>query len=249
MYRQPSQRIGVLRRLVAAAANALPGQCAVCRRWPAAPVCEACIGRFAQPQARCRRCALPLAAGLAECGRCLAEPPPLDACHAAVSYQFPWSALIARYKFNGQPGWAHSFATLMRSAPWVEPALDEADWVLPMPLARERLAERGFNQALLLARALAPQKTHAQLLHRVRHTSAQAGLDRASRLGNVKDAFAVDPLQADAVRGRKVLLVDDVMTSGASLHAAALTLRHAGAARVTAVVLARTEEGHWGTPQ
>lgn len=231
----------MIRGLIDRFAAALPGQCAVCRGWPAQPVCEACVGRFAQPQARCRRCALPVAAGVAECGRCLATPPPLDACHAAVAYEFPWSGLIVQYKFNGQPGWARSFAMLMRSAPWIEPALEEAELVVPMPLSRERLAERGFNQALLLARALAPRKTVAGLLLRVRHTAAQAGLDRADRLGNVKGAFAVDPLPTTGVRGRKVVLVDDVMTSGASLHAAAQALRQAGAARITAVVLARTE--------
>jgi ComF family protein len=232
----------VLRRLTDRLAAALPGQCAVCRAWPAQPVCEACVARFAQPQARCRRCALPVPAGVAECGHCVGAPPPLDGCHAAVSYEFPWPALIAQYKFHGQAGWARSFATLMRSAPWVEPALDEADLVLPMPLSRARLAERGFNQALLLARALAPRKTVPGLLLRVRHTAAQAGLDRADRLGNVEGVFAVDPLPATSVRGRSVVLVDDVMTSGASLHAAAQTLRQAGAARITAVVLARTSD-------
>jgi ComF family protein len=232
----------VLRRLTDRLAAALPGQCAVCRAWPAQPVCEACVARFAQPQARCRRCALPVPAGVAECGHCVGAPPPLDGCHAAVSYEFPWPALIAQYKFHGQAGWARSFATLMRSAPWVEPALDEADLVLPMPLSRARLAERGFNQALLLARALAPRKTVPGLLLRVRHTAAQAGLDRADRLGNVEGVFAVDPLPATSVRGHSVVLVDDVMTSGASLHAAAQALRQAGAARITAVVLARTSD-------
>lgn len=231
----------MLRGLIERWAAAVPGQCAVCRAWPAQPVCEGCAARFAQPRARCRRCALPVAAGVEVCGHCLRAPPPLDACHAAVSYEFPWSALIVQYKFNGQAGWARSFASLMRSTPWVDPALDEADLVLPMPLSRERLAERGFNQALLLARALAADKTRADLLLRVRHTAAQASLDRQDRLGNVRGAFAVDPLAAPGVRGRRVVLVDDVMTSGASLFTAAESLRQAGAARVTALVMARTE--------
>jgi len=220
----------------------VPGQCAVCRAWPAQPVCEPCVARFAQPRPRCRRCALPLAQGVAECGRCIAEPPPLDACHAALSYEYPWSALIAQYKFAGLPGWAVTFATLMRSAPWVEPALEEADLVLPMPLSRERLVERGFNQALVLARALAPVKAETGLLLRVRHTHAQSELDRKARLQNVKGAFAVEPLRHAAVRGKHVALVDDVMTSGASLFTAAQALREAGATRVTALVLARTDE-------
>ena len=171
-------------------------------------------------------------------------PPPLDACHAAVSYEYPWSTLIAQYKFGGQAGWAHSFALLMRSAPWVEPALEESDLVLPLPLSRERLAQRGFNQALVLARALAPHKAEAALLLRIRHTPAQMELDRAARLANVAGAFAVEPLRADRLKGRRVVLVDDVMTSGASICSAAQVLRQAGASRVTALVLARTDEPH-----
>jgi ComF family protein len=231
-----------MRHLIEGLAAALPGQCAVCHAWPARPLCEACVARFAQP--RCRRCAIPVGAGIDECGRCLAAPPPLDACHAAVSYEFPWSALIAHYKFNGQAGWARGFATLMRSAPWVEPALEEADVVVPMPLSGRRLAERGFNQALLLARSLAPAKTDARLLLRVRHTAAQAELGLKQRLDNLKDAFAAEPLRASQLRGKHVVVIDDVMTSGASLFTAAEALRQAGAGRVTALVLARTDGGH-----
>jgi len=132
-------------------------------------------------------------------------------------------------------------ALLMRSAPWVEPALDAADLVLPMPLSRQRLQERGFNQALLLARALAPTKTRAQLLLRVQDTPAQSSLSRAQRLRNVQHAFAVDPLRQTSIREKRVVLVDDVMTSGATLAAAARSLRRAGAAHIAAVVFARAE--------
>ncbi len=226
----------------------LPAQCSVCRAWPARPLCDACVARFAQPRPRCTRCAITIdhggsaSAGGNVCGRCLREPPPLDACHTAVAYDFPWSALIAQYKFHGQAGWARAFGTLMRSAPWIEPELETCDVVLPMPLARERLAERGFNQAHLLARRIAPRKTDATLLLRVRHAPAQAALDLKSRLANVKDVFALDPLRAHAARGKRIVLVDDVMTSGASLFAAARLLRQAGAARVAGIVLARTDE-------
>ena len=158
-----------------------------------------------------------------------------------MGYEYPWSALIAQFKFHGQPGWARTFATLMRSAPWVEPALDRADVVLPMPLAAARLAERGFNQALLLARLLAPDKTRPDLLLKVRHTAAQAGLDRKDRLANVAGAFAVDPLLASQLRGARTVLVDDVMTSGASLSSAAAVLRRAGAGHIAALVIARTD--------
>jgi len=232
----------MFRKLFERTWDALPAQCAVCRRWPARTLCDACVARFAQPVPRCATCALPVMPGVVRCGACLREPPALDGCIAAVAWSFPWSSAIASYKFAGQPGWAATWATLLRSAPWAEPVLDAADCVLPMPLSVQRLRERGFNQALEIARRLAPAKTDALTLVRIRDTAPQRALDRASRLLNVRGAFAVEPARAARVKGRHMLLVDDVMTSGASLHAAAVALRQAGAARVCALVLARTGE-------
>lgn len=219
----------------------LPGQCAVCHDWPARPVCDACVVRFAPPTRRCRRCALPVTADAACCAECLRRPPPLDACVAACAYVWPWSECIAQFKFQGEAGWAGTLATLMRNAPGADSALGACGLVLPMPLAPARLSERGFNQALALARKLAPDRTDATLLLRTRETPPQSGLARAERLRNLRGAFALEPLRATEVRGRQVLLVDDVMTSGASLFAAAEVLRTAGAAQVAALVFARTD--------
>ncbi len=171
----------------------------------------------------------------------MVKPPPLDACLAAVPYAYPWSTLVADFKFHQRPGWAASFAALLRAAPWVEPALDSADLLLPMPLSKERLRERGYNQAHVLACALDTPKVAHGVLLRVRDTAPQRTLPRSARLKAVQDAFAVDPLQSHRVKNKRVVLLDDVMTSGASLHAAALVLRSAGAAHITALVLARTE--------
>ncbi len=230
----------MLRALLDRVSTALPSQCAVCHAWPAQPLCEACVARFAQPQPRCRSCALPVPAGVAQCGACIRETPPLDLCLAAVPYEYPWSGLVARYKFGAHPGWSQALALLMRSTPWAEPALEAADLLLPVPLSRERLRQRGFNQALELARQLAPAKTAADVLLRLRDTPAQSSLPRAARLRNVRDAFGVAPGRARDIQGRRLLLVDDVMTSGASLYTAARALREAGAAHITALVLART---------
>lgn len=228
-------------RLLPGAADALPGQCAVCRAWPAAPLCEACVVQFAQPHLRCGTCAIPLASPIGQCGACVRQPPPLDTCVAAVHYAFPWSALLIEFKFHGNPGWAAALATLMRSAPWVEPALDQATLVLPMPLSRQRLRERGFNQSLELARRLAPGKVDTGILLRTQHTTPQSALGRAERLRNVQYAFAVEPGRAHALNAARVVLVDDVMTSGATLFAAARTLREAGAQHITGLVLARAD--------
>jgi ComF family protein len=219
----------------------LPSQCEVCRAWPADAVCEACVQRFAQPQARCQTCAVLTPPGVAQCGACLTSPPRLDLCLAAVSYAYPWSDLIVSCKFHGRPGLTSSLALLLRSTPWVEPALERADLLVPMPLSPQRLRQRGFNQALVLARQLAPDKTAHDLLLRIKDSPPQSQLKRAERLRSVMGAFAVDPLRTDRVKGRRVVLVDDVMTSGASLAAAATALRAAGAAHITGLVIARTE--------
>lgn len=228
----------------------LPSQCAVCHAWPSQPLCEACIARFAQPLPRCRTCAIALAplpsepvrsADRRQCGRCLREPPPLQACLAAVSYGYPWAQVLAQFKFRARPGWAHGLATLLHSTPWVDPALEQADWVVPLPLSPTRLRERGFNQSLQLARALAPARARSDLLLRVRDTPAQHALPRAQRLANVRGAFAAEPLATQQVQGAHIVVVDDIMTTGATLFAAARALRDAGAAQVTGLVVARTE--------
>ena len=124
-------------------------------------------------------------------------------------------------------------------------AAPRAQLVLPVPLSTPRLAERGYNQAWELTRSLQGQSSCAAiadsaLLLRTRHTRPQSELKRSERHDNVKGAFALEPLRATHVAGRRVMLVDDVMTSGASLLAAATALRQAGAAEVSAIVLART---------
>jgi ComF family protein len=161
---------------------------------------------------------------------------------AAVSYTFPWTGCIARFKFQADPSLARALAHLMRHAPWVEPALDAATLVVPMPLSPTRLRERGFNQALELARHLAPHKTHAHTLLRRGDSAHQVGASRQERLDHVRDAFWVAPERVSAVRGQRVVLVDDVMTTGASMNEAARALRVAGAVHITGLVLARTEE-------
>ena len=219
----------------------LPSQCAICKAWPAQPVCETCISAFAQPAHRCLTCALDIPVGIERCGACLLHAPPWQVGLAAVSYQWPWAEVVAQFKYRAQPGWASTLASLMHSAPGVDDALAQAQWVLPMPLSPERLAQRGFNQSLLLARHLSPAKTRYNVLLRIRDTPAQRTLPRSERLRNLQGAFAIDPTQAAALRGQSVVLVDDVMTTGASLHMAALALRAAGVVHLTTVVFARTE--------
>ena len=245
------------RRFLTTAGPLLPSRCEVCRSWPAEPVCQPCTARFAAPLPRCQHCAIPLPLDMSlglrtrpgVCMDCIVERPPLDHAFAAVTYAYPWSGLVGRYKFGEQPGWAPIFAALLLQTPGVMKsmaALDPADWIVPMPLSAQRLQTRGFNQAWQLATALAGQsrslaRADARLLLRVKDTRPQSQLKRAERLTNVKGAFLVDPLRSAEVIGRRVMLVDDVITSGASLFTAASALKQAGAAHVTAMVFARTD--------
>lgn len=219
-----------------------PASCAICRAWPSQSLCETCVGRFASPVPRCLRCALPVPAGVHCCGSCLRQPPACARSLAAVDYGWPWADLIADFKFRGRAAWARHFATLMLAADGMQDLLQAADLVAGLPLSRERLAQRGYNQSLLLARALCPDKFHPSLLVRCVDSPAQHSLSRRERLLNLQGSLAPEPAHARLLRGRHVVLVDDVMTTGATLQAAAETLLQAGAACVSAAVLARTPQ-------
>lgn len=214
-------------------------------------MCDACLSRFAPVRSRCPGCALawtPVPGGPERCPDCLAHPLPLEACFAGLDYAYPWGTLLAQFKFQQQTGWNTFFAMQMLRQPGVCERLAELgadDWLLPMPLSAERLAERGFNQAWELAQAVhrhssCAARAHARVLLRVRDTPPQSRLDRKERLQNLKDAFVVDPLLATRLAGRHVLLIDDVMTTGASLASAAQALKEAGARSVTGLVAGRT---------
>ena len=221
--------------------RAWPSQCLICHAWPARTLCADCVGRFAAPTRRCDACALPVPAGVTRCGACLREPPPFDRCRVAVAYAWPWAGCVARFKFQQDPGLAPALAELLAAAPDVADELAQAALVLPMPLSAERLAERGYNPAQLLAERLAPGRTRPDLLLRVRHGTPQRGLTRAERLRNVRGAFAIDARHAAVLQSQRVVLIDDVMTTGASLAEAARALRTAGVAHITALAFARTD--------
>jgi ComF family protein len=164
----------------------------------------------------------------------------LDACCVALSYTWPWPQLITQFKFYKDAAWARHFALLMKSAPFAEDALLKAHVLIPIPLSKERLSQRGFNQSLILAQHLSRHQTQSQTLLRLKNTAPQSSLKRSQRLTNLTGAFAVAPLMAAALRGKNILLIDDVMTSGATLNLAASVLKQAGAAHVGALVLAKT---------
>jgi len=170
------------------------------------------------------------------------DPPPFQRCVCALDYAFPWDGLITDFKFNARVELARPLASQLLQAVRHASA-DQSELLLPVPLSRGRLAERGYNQAWEIARHVARSlgaPASASVLERPVETAHQADLPLAQRLLNLRGAFFVHPRRRDAIAHRHVALVDDVMTSGATLREAAATLLRAGASRVDAWVLART---------
>lgn len=210
--------------------------CQLCGARAADCLCVDCVRDLPiRHAAGCPSCAVEGTGGQ-RCGACLSDPPAFDRTVAAFHYAFPLDRLLQSYKFNQNLALTAFFAdALKRSVEAVEP---RPDTLIAIPLSRARLAERGFNQSALLAerlgRALGIEYAAHELL-KVRDTPPQSGLARAARLKNVRGAFDC----AQPLGGKHVALVDDVMTTGATLSEAARVLKKAGAASVSAWVLAR----------
>jgi ComF family protein len=227
---------------------ALPNLCALCGNLSHKTLCDGCDEAYwNEGRLRCTVCAVPLSArrrvahAQYRCANCVAEPPPFDATFALADYRAPLDSLAVGLKFRARLMLAGEFA--QRLARLAQDAWqDETDWpdvIAPVPLARQRLVERGYNQAWQIARPLARAlrvRGDVTLLQRVIHTAPQSRLDLDARRLNVGRAFRAAP----AVQGLHVGIVDDVMTTGATLEALARTLKAAGARRVTNFVALRT---------
>ncbi|MBL0121444.1 MAG: ComF family protein [Betaproteobacteria bacterium] len=190
----------------------------------------------------CPRCAAQSSTGQL-CGACLAEAPLFDETVAAFGYAFPLDRLLQSYKFNENLSLTAVFSAALRASVrrhLLQPGAALPDRVIALPLARRRLAERGFNQSALLAESVAKDLGIAyapQGLLKVRDTPPQAGLDRAARLKNMRGAFDC----GESLTGLRIAIVDDVMTTGATLSEAAKVLKKAGASYVSAWVVARAD--------
>ena len=210
------------------------GSCFLCRgaaRGILCPACDADLPRLAGTL--CPRCALP-SPGAALCGRCLADAPHYDATVAALAYRFPADTLVHALKFRSQLALAPLMGDLL-----IEAIRERIDLVVPVPLSRERLRERGYNQAAEIARHVARERRarlELTVVARERNTRAQADLPWSDRARNVRGAFRCER----SLDGAAIAVVDDVMTTGATLDELAATLKRAGAARVVNWVVART---------
>ncbi len=213
----------------------LPQSCQLCGAEDGtSPFCSPCLADLPWlPRNRCAVCALPLASG-AVCGACLEQPPRFDRVEAVFAYRFPVDALIRAYKYGGRLALARGLGELLAQS-----VARDADAIVAMPLAPERLAGRGFNQAHEIARVVAAQ-TGIPLLtsacRKVVDTPPQAALPWQERAKNVRRAFVCDA----ELKGTRIAVVDDVLTTGATLNELARVLRKAGAASVAGWVVART---------
>ncbi|MEI7429871.1 MAG: ComF family protein [Betaproteobacteria bacterium] len=197
-------------------------------------LCNACAADLPLlPQSSCPRCAQPAPGGQI-CGRCLSKTPHFDAAMAAFLYNFPLDKLIQSFKYGQRIAVGAYFGRQL--AKLTQPLA--ADLIIPMPLHTERLRERGFNQALELARPVS-EKWRIPIdytsCQRIRNTTSQADLHWRERVKNVRGAFHCT---AD-FSGKRIVLIDDVMTTGASLDECARTLKLHGAAEITVLVVAR----------
>lgn len=226
---------------------ALPSLCAVCRSWNTHAVCTSCLHHMGPLVQRCPSCALPLAPGLDLCAHCTEYGhSPLTQAHARVDYQWPWTHWVQQWKFHQHSAWSAEWVRLMMQDASLVQTLKSAQVWIPIPLTPERLAERGFNQSWELIKHLhphAPQSRllpHALLRHKTQRLQHQ--LSRTERLSHAQHAVSLNPKAVAQLQGQRVVLVDDVMTTGATLYAAAQHLLDAGATQVSSVVLARTPQ-------
>ena len=207
------------------------GTCFVCRGAARGTLCELCDADLPRlPGSLCPRCALESPSG-AVCGRCLAHPPHYDATLAAFAYRFPADVLVHALKFRGELALGPYLASLLSEK--ISP--QSVDCILAVPLSGERLRERGYNQSVEIARHLGARLA-LDACTRERDAPPQAGLDREARRRNVRGAFRCKRSFA----GERVAVVDDVMTTGATLDELARELKAAGAASVVNWVVCRT---------
>jgi ComF family protein len=210
------------------------------------PVCPACLGRVRplEPLASCDRCQIPLSAAvvapgeLALCGACRENKTVVDRLRAFGAYESELRALIVLLKYNRVRPLARPLAGWLSVLLHQEPQLGAVDAIVPVPLYPGRQRTRGYNQAELLARELSRWTglpVWLGWLRRIKDTPSQTGLTPLQREGNVRGAFACEDKRAE----NRILLVDDVCTTGATLNGCARALKRAGAARVNAVAVAR----------
>jgi len=227
----------------------LPPQCISCRSVidSAGNICAGCwkqLNFISEPL--CEACGYPFpyeAPGIKFCAACARKAPPFDRARAALCYDEQSKRLVTGLKFSDKTHQAPTFSKLMAVSG--NALITESDCIIPVPLHRIRLFMRRYNQAALLALGLAKLSDKPviyDLLVRKINTPPQMSLNRNQRLKNVKSAFGINDKYKEKVKGKSVLLIDDVMTTGATIESCAKILKKSGAWRVNVLTLARVVE-------
>ncbi len=222
----------------------LPSRCALCNVAVEGDLalCAPCRADLPTNDPCCPRCAEPLVRVEPLCGQCLRRPPAFGSAFSAFRYAWPLDGLVSRFKFSGDLATGRTLATLFAERLRTE-SIALPDLLLPIPLHTRRLRERGYDQALELARDVSRAlgiTMNADLLRRTRPTQAQTALDARGRRANVRGAFAIDNRTLDRLPGRpSIALLDDVMTTGSTLRECAALLARAGFADIQVWALAR----------
>lgn len=218
-----------------------PPRCSLCRAPAPAglALCADCRAELPWVSHSCTRCALPLPpeSDLSLCKKCIISPPAVDSCSALFDYRAPVDSWIQALKFAHDLASARLLGELLAAELVADKQASTATWV-PVPLHRKRLAQRGYNQSLEIVRMLSDKgfMLDPYCCRRHRRTAPQSDLPAGARAGNVRDAFSVCRVPA----GGRVLVVDDVMTTGATVNELARSFKQAGARWVGAWVIART---------
>jgi len=224
----------------------VPDSCLLCGIEQNQILCSECHAQFFEvTSTRCVFCAIPVGPVQTRCGQCLTQQPAYDFTTVACDYIAPLDQLVLSLKFGHQLPVAPALATLLANS--VKRSTlnlnSLPDLFIPVPLSRERLAQRGFNQALEIAKPLAKalsRPIYPKLLLRVRDTTAQTLLHPDQRHENIMHAFSPNAHYKDKIEGQHVGVIDDVMTTGATLHEIAACLKRHGARTVSNFVFART---------
>lgn len=238
----------------------LPNPCLLCGEPSSGErLCAGCalaLPYLEQAPYRCELCALPLEGEARYCGRCLSAPPPFERCRAAFRYDYPLDHLIHHFKYHRRLAHGRALADLLAEHLWAARAEADKDaWpelLIPVPMHWSRRLRRGFNQTELIAQDLARQldiPMHSRLCRRRRRTPAQQGLSRRERERNLHRAFTLVPAAHRLLAGRRVALLDDVVTTASTARELSGLLLEAGAVEVEVWALARTPEGDYSGSQ
>lgn len=220
-------------------------------------ICSECFQRLPHNKVNCSHCALPLPDDLTNnilCGRCIKKPPAFDYAYSPLRYEDDVIRLMHQLKFGEKITYSRTFGEMLLqllsqklSQGDNQQGQNKPDCLLPVPLHRSRLRQRGFNQSIELARVISKKLNipiEYDAVNRTRSTASQMGLDAVARKKNINGAFSVKWKLSDKLKDKHILIIDDVMTTGSTVNELAKTLKRSGVARVGVLSFARAPVKH-----